>query len=76
MKATTSEKKTCLQVEDASISYALQKKSTRKSVHESNRTNIVFSAKTVMKTILATFSASFANKFTQSTARMKTTTSG
>lgn len=62
-KVTIKEKKTCQQVDDASISYALQKKYTKKSDLGSNKTSTAFSVKIAMKTTLVTSSVNFASKF-------------
>ena len=64
-------KKNFLQVENASISYALQRKYTKKFDLESKRINIVFSVKIVMKIIIITFIVNFANKYTRIVVRIR-----
>lgn len=64
-------KKNFLQVENASISCALPRKYTKRSVQGSKKTNIAFSVKIVMKIITITFIVNFVSKFTRIVVRMR-----
>lgn len=76
MRAMTKEKKIYQQAENVSISYALPRKSIKRSDLGLNKTNIVSFAKIVMKTTTITFTASSANRFTPTTVKTKMMISG
>ena len=63
-------------VENASINYAPQRRSIRRSDQELKRTSIASSVKIVMKTTITISTASFANKYTQIIAKTKMMISG